>query len=166
MRATILSAIGVLVVAVVTSCQTAPRTASQIAARTQVLAEDGFGRPRSVIGPQITMAKNEAGQVIAHLAVGDADEIWMLCVALVYGVPPNFMRSAYTSDRKQLPLVRLSHDMASGSGDRFTVVLPRKLLNAKRDTGVRLKLYGTRAEIEVEIPAWYLAGFLSKADSR
>lgn len=74
-------------------------------------------------------------------------------------------REAYTSDGAQLVLLTTQNDIAGrlmNGVERFTIVLPMKLLDATQAgaSGLKLKVYGTQAEVELEIPAWYLEGFL------
>lgn len=150
--------------ALLCGCQTAPTSSAAVIARTVVIQPDGYGRTtRSVIGPDIVVTVASDPNIVAHLALANDDEIWILCVASTNRVPPNSMMSAFADDGKRLSLVRLSHDTVKPQAgvDRFTIVIPRTLTNEKIRTGLRLKLYGTRIETSIEIPTWYLEGFLN-----
>lgn len=159
-----------LAVALLAGCQTTPKTAPEVAARTEVISGDGFGRTaKSSIGPDIALGGNKLSTVYGHFASNGSTDVWLHChmVSSDAMKDANFMRTVYTSDGAKLVLLTRQDDIAlrlANGVERFTIVIPADLIRAKRATGLKFKVYGTRTEIEMEIPAWYLDGFLTKVE--
>ena len=80
-----------------------------------------------------------------------------------------FFDTARDSDAKPLEVVRIDQRIGTlvsktNVQEDMCIVLSRKYLEEKKDTGLNIKIIGKRDEIAFQVPAYYIQGFLQAVD--
>ena len=106
-------------------------------------------------GPELTWS-------LERTQAGEAPERFELVCAWS-GDSWRFLESAYDIEGRRFELQVVDRDVSADAhvAEHVRVRLPRPVLEEPRDGPLKLRLFGTKGHVDLELPRWYLQGFLA-----
>lgn len=141
-----------------------PRDADEIRAAVE-RTWDPYRRLETLRGP--TQQRGEISWSLVRTRERDDPELIELDCAWS-GETWRFLESAFDIEGRQLDLRVVDRGVTAGArvAERVRVRLPRPLLEEPRDGPLKLRLFGAKGHVDVELPRHYVRGFLDALERR